>query len=212
MLISRVHFPVHTLGWGRRVGIWTQGCTIGCVGCMSRDTWDADPGADVPVDEVLRIVEQCGAVDGVTISGGEPLEQPEELEDLLIRLRSMLGDTGDILCYSGRGRRVVETAYAHLLARVDAMVVGPFIQRKACDDALRGSSNQEILCLTALGRERYADGRLRRGAHLSVGVDDHELRLIGVPAPGDMTALETVVTASGLALVDASWADGGASR
>ena len=37
--LSRVHFPVTTLGPGRRLGIWFQGCSIRCPGCISADTW-----------------------------------------------------------------------------------------------------------------------------------------------------------------------------
>ncbi|WP_461325238.1 4Fe-4S cluster-binding domain-containing protein [Bradyrhizobium diazoefficiens] len=37
--VSRIHFPVTTLGPGRRLGIWFQGCSIRCPGCISMDTW-----------------------------------------------------------------------------------------------------------------------------------------------------------------------------
>ena len=37
--VSRLHFPVTTLGPGRRAAIWLQGCSIHCRGCVSRDTW-----------------------------------------------------------------------------------------------------------------------------------------------------------------------------
>ena len=37
--ISRLHFPVTTLGPGHRIGIWFQGCSIRCEGCLSMDTW-----------------------------------------------------------------------------------------------------------------------------------------------------------------------------
>lgn len=40
MILSRLHFPVTTLGPGRRIGVWFQGCSIRCAGCISRDTWE----------------------------------------------------------------------------------------------------------------------------------------------------------------------------
>ncbi|HAU1321526.1 TPA: radical SAM protein, partial [Legionella pneumophila] len=42
--ISRVHFPVTTLGPGHRIGIWFQGCSIRCPGCISTDTWNINKG------------------------------------------------------------------------------------------------------------------------------------------------------------------------
>ncbi len=42
ILLNKAHFPVTVLGPGRRIGIWLQGCSIGCAGCISQDTWEAD--------------------------------------------------------------------------------------------------------------------------------------------------------------------------
>ena len=53
MRLSRLHHPVTTLGPGRRAGIWFQGCTIRCPGCMSVDTWPRRPERNVTVTSVL---------------------------------------------------------------------------------------------------------------------------------------------------------------
>lgn len=42
LALSRMHFPVTTLGPGDRIGIWFQGCSIRCTGCISKDTWDPE--------------------------------------------------------------------------------------------------------------------------------------------------------------------------
>ncbi|MCA1696856.1 MAG: radical SAM protein, partial [Actinobacteria bacterium] len=48
-----MHHPVTTLGYGTRAGVWVQGCTIGCHGCASRDTWAVTEGTVVrPADVV----------------------------------------------------------------------------------------------------------------------------------------------------------------
>ena len=39
LVVNRVHFPVTALGPGRRLGVWVQGCSIGCAGCLAHDTW-----------------------------------------------------------------------------------------------------------------------------------------------------------------------------
>ena len=110
--INRLHWPVTVLGPGRRVGIWFQGCSIGCPGCVSRDTWAApDPGDQVSVGDLVDRIDALtddgvsGLIDGVTVTGGEPFEQPEALEELLPALREWLDSrdavSADLLVYTG---------------------------------------------------------------------------------------------------------------
>ena len=87
--LSRVHFPVTALGPGIRLGIWVQGCHLACAGCMSRDTWDAANGRRASIDdltEVWRKARDQGAT-GLTVSGGEPAEQADEVAELVCRIR-----------------------------------------------------------------------------------------------------------------------------
>ena len=87
--LSRIHFPVTTLGPGRRIGIWFQGCSIHCPGCISMDTWAPSRGITT-IDEVVSAIAQwIPTADGITISGGEPFDQPIALLELLRGLRSL---------------------------------------------------------------------------------------------------------------------------
>src|SRR5262245_52975450 len=109
--LSRVHFPVTVLGYGARIGVWFQGCRIHCEGCVSRDTWDPDGGMEADVDALLAWCrDHVGdRADGVTITGGEPFDQPEALGvllDGLARWRASTGRSLDVLCYSGYPMRV----------------------------------------------------------------------------------------------------------
>src|SRR5215218_593389 len=86
--LNKAHWPVTVLGPGRRIGLWMQGCSIHCPGCVSQDTWPADPATAITVD---ALVDWCrtttgSALDGVTISGGEPFDQPDALLRLLVAL------------------------------------------------------------------------------------------------------------------------------
>ena len=42
--IDSLQWPVTVLGYGARIGIWFQGCSIGCPGCCAKHTWNADEG------------------------------------------------------------------------------------------------------------------------------------------------------------------------
>ena len=97
--VSRIHFPVTTLGPGRRLGIWFQGCSIRCPGCISMDTW-AEGRGNTTVEEVVNsIIPWISKADGITISGGEPFDQPDALLELTARIRSKT--EADILVFTG---------------------------------------------------------------------------------------------------------------
>jgi anaerobic ribonucleoside-triphosphate reductase activating protein len=57
--LNKAHFPVTVLGPGRRIGLWLQGCSIRCAGCVSRDTWEAGAGHAMPIE---RLLDWCRSV------------------------------------------------------------------------------------------------------------------------------------------------------
>ncbi|GAA4630142.1 4Fe-4S cluster-binding domain-containing protein [Actinoallomurus vinaceus] len=210
LLLAKAHFPVTTLGPGRRAGIWTQGCTIHCPGCLSRDTWEADPSTAIPVATVLGWLRSLSGVDGVTISGGEPFQQPEALRALLLGIRAWAPPEVDILVYSGyaasRLRRSARTR--ELLELCDAVVAGPYIERlNQVDRGLqwRGSSNQQIIAVSDLGRKRYGDARGEETPHMQVSVEDNRIYYIGIPRRGDMERLTERLSLSGVHAGEVSW-------
>jgi anaerobic ribonucleoside-triphosphate reductase activating protein len=214
LLLSKAHFPVTVLGPGRRAGIWVQGCSIGCAGCLSQDTWAADPATAVPVPAVLGwLASLPGPVDGVTISGGEPFQQPRALRELLdgiLEWRGAQTRKADILVYSGypysRLSRFAESR--EILDLCDAVVAGPYVDRRNDGSPLRGSANQRLVALTDLGRERYLelDGS---GARMQVSVQDgpegRHVYYIGIPGRGDMEQLNSALERAGIHAGEVSW-------
>lgn len=209
--INKAHYPVTVLGYGKRIGLWLQGCSLGCPGCCSQDTWDKDGGAAIDVAELL---DWCragsgGDPDGVTISGGEPFEQAEALATLLSGLRAWtqsLDREVDLLCYSGLPLRRLQTDYALILALLDAIVPEPFVQMLPAT-ALRGSSNQPLVALSDLGRRRYSGGSVSGSAakRLQIQVDENRIWMIGIPSAGDLERLEANCRERGLLLDGISW-------
>jgi anaerobic ribonucleoside-triphosphate reductase activating protein len=211
LLLAKAHHPVTTLGPGRRAGIWTQGCTIGCSGCLSRDTWPADPATEVPVAAILGwLASLPEPPDGVTISGGEPFQQPSAVLELLEGIHAWRPPRLDILIYSGY-------TYSHLsrfaesreiLELCDAVVAGPYVDRRNNGSPLRGSSNQRLVPLTDLGRERYVTVQ-ETGARVQVSMTDgpegRRVYYIGIPGRGDMEQLNAALDRAGVHAGDVSW-------
>ena len=209
--LNKAHFPVTVLGPGTRVGIWLQGCTIRCRGCISRDTWPADPESEVEVDDILEWVRTLpgATVDGVTISGGEPFDQPQALAELLDGLdewRRQVDRPIDLLAYSGRAWADLVLEHQAVLGILDAVVPEPFVQGALTDAALRGSANQRVVPLTELGKERYSGGALEaQRRQVQIDVDDDTIWFIGIPRQGDMRRMAGDAAAAGITWKRTSW-------
>lgn len=212
--LSRLHWPVTTLGYGRRIGVWFQGCAIACPGCCARDTWPSDASRAVAVPQVLEWMRaRAPEADGFTITGGEPFDQPDALEGLLVGIRERFAATGerDIIVFSGYPWRRLRRHHAALLQLADVVISGPYRRARAAA-YLRGSDNQRIDLLSELARCRYAQ-RLHDAARnaLQVGTDQAGLWLIGIPERGDLLRLEARLAKAGITLDQVSWREPGAT-
>lgn len=211
LLLNKAHFPVTVLGPGRRIGIWFQGCSIGCPGCLSRDTWDRDPNTEIEIGDLLAWCRShgSGAVDGVTISGGEPFEQPEALAALVAGLDEWRLEGGrplDMLCYSGLPLSTLRRKHSDVLAQLDAIIPGPYRAGSEGPLLWRGSVNQTIEPLSRLGVERYGSTPETPGQpHLQVAVDEEAIWYIGLPRRGDLDRLERALAEAGVEQQRPSW-------
>lgn len=212
-LISRLHHPVTALGPGRRAGIWFQGCSIGCRGCVSVDTWTADPDLAIEVADVLGWLDDLPVrdVDGVTISGGEPTDQPAALAELLDGIGAWRSarppdlPTPDVLVFTGRPPAWLSSSDAACLAGTDAVIAGPYVAGRAGVSPLRGSENQRLVALTPLGEQCRTgyDTSVRASVQVEVATDG--IWMIGIPLPGTMSAIEKAAAARGVTWTGQSW-------
>ncbi len=73
-------------GPGVRAVVFMQGCPLRCACCHNPDTWSFDGGTEVSAEEIFakikRLKNYFGKNGGVTVSGGEPLMQPEFIKEL----------------------------------------------------------------------------------------------------------------------------------
>lgn len=207
--ISRVHFPVTTLGPGRRLGIWLQGCSIRCPGCVSADTWPEGTGMTT-VAALLDAVEPWLAqADGVTISGGEPFDQPAALEHLLREIRRLT--TVDVFVYSGHPFARLTPWLEGAPGLIDALMSEPYLEGVSQTLALRGSDNQMLHLLTEAGTRRFGPFVAAPGTHRFDVMfdDDGVVWLAGIPGRGDLRRFRQGLKAAGhqVLLSDAGVAD-----
>lgn len=200
--VNRAHFPVTALGPGRRVGIWTQGCSIRCVGCISMDTWETTAARAIPVHALVEGLRPwLDQADGVTITGGEPFDQADALRALLPALRRSLAG-GDILVFSGYSLEFLHTRHRALLHGMDALVSDPYLISAGSTLALRGSDNQRLTTFTPLGAARYAAANAPvRGHSLDAMRDEDTIWFAGIPGPGHMRDLKRASRTAGVEVV-----------
>jgi anaerobic ribonucleoside-triphosphate reductase activating protein len=211
-MLNRAHYPVTTLGPGVRAGIWVQGCAIGCRGCASQDTWPTDPSRLVDVGQLIGWLAGLPHLQGLTVTGGEPFQQPEAVRALLTDVRDWAAEQGrvlDILVYSGYtyGALNRRASAAPVLALCDAVITGPYIDRLNPGGRWRGSANQQLAMLSPLGQERFssADPADPREQRLQLSSDGDRLWLIGIPGRGDLPELEHELQLRGVTMRGQSW-------
>jgi anaerobic ribonucleoside-triphosphate reductase activating protein len=129
-------------GPGTRFVVWMQGCTLACPGCFNPAT-HALGGEELEIDALLARIP--AGVDGLTISGGEPLEQPAATLALLRGARARGLST---LIFSGFTIDEIRAREPAVLDTLDVLVDGRYVARERLGAGLRGSSNQRIHLLS----------------------------------------------------------------
>lgn len=144
-------------GPGIRMSLFVSGCTHYCKNCFNKEAWDFDYGKPFTETEIDYIIDYVSGkhIAGLTILGGEPLEQTNQrgLLPLLRKLRRECPDKS-IWCFTGYDfeKDVLGRMYndypetKELLSYIDVLVDGEFIEElKDITLRFRGSSNQRII-------------------------------------------------------------------
>ena len=154
--LARIYYPVKALGPGRRVGIWLNGCSKKCPGCISPELQFYDPAKEVSVQDVIQMIYRIDSqIDGFTISGGEPFYNPRALNALVSALASICDDILIFTGYTLEELKKQEDEVIHsVLKTCSAIIDGPFVKALNEKKGLRGSSNQR--CWVFKYHDRYA--------------------------------------------------------
>lgn len=153
----------------------------------------------VEIDELLvRVAPWLAEADGITVSGGEPFDQPEALLTLLEQLRGET--TADILVYSGHPLEALHEKLLRMSGLIDVIISDPYRADAKQTLALRGSDNQRLTPLTPLGSarfDRYKEDRTLARALDVVLDDDGTLWIAGIPTREDWENFQAILTGMG---------------
>ena len=132
-------------GPGFRYAIFAQGCTHHCEGCHNPQTHDLYGGYEVEIDQILKELDSNPLLDGITLTGGEPLLQAEQLMPLVeqVKARGL-----SIVVYSGFLFEEImkNEGFVRLILKCDILIDGKFeLDKRSLDLLYRGSSNQRII-------------------------------------------------------------------
>lgn len=144
-------------GPGCRTVVWFQGCALGCPGCFNPATHDEAPFVSCAASSLAARVAATSGIEGVTFSGGEPLQQSEGLLAVLRRLRAETRLS--VLLFSGFTLHEIQEQPVgrDILRHVDVLVDGRFVAARRLGRGLRGSANQRVHLLTS----RYSETELQ---------------------------------------------------
>lgn len=134
-------------GPGLRFSVFVQGCPHHCPGCHNPGSHDFDGGRVMDTQDIIRGIGANPLLDGLTLSGGEPMCQPEACR---ILAEAAHAARMNVWCYTGYTWEALmaENAPARmaLLQQVDVLVDGPFLlAQRSLELKYCGSRNQRLI-------------------------------------------------------------------
>lgn len=140
-------------GPGSRFVIWFQGCTLGCPGCFNPGTHGSEHGRPMEVEDLVQEILAAAPalhLEGVTLSGGEPMEQPEAALALLSQVRARAHGTLSAVMYSGFAIEEIreQPLGPAVLEHLDVLIDGRYQASQRLGRGMRGSRNQKVHLLS----------------------------------------------------------------
>ena len=132
-------------GPGRRAVLWVQGCSLACPGCFNPETHGRRTGQDYTVSQLMSWLVDTARefqLDGLSISGGEPLQQWQAVYGLLQQIKDSLPDL-TVLLFTGYTWDEIPVRVETELSRVtDVVLAGRYQAHQRVASGLIGSANK----------------------------------------------------------------------
>lgn len=135
-------------GPGIRFSVFTQGCSHHCPECHNPETHAFGKGTVETAESLLKMIDANPLLSGVTLSGGDPMEQAVQLLPFVfgVKMRGL-----NLIVFTGYRYEMLISRFAHpamkeLLTYTDILIDGPYMKDlRDLNLKFRGSSNQRII-------------------------------------------------------------------
>ena len=167
-------------GPGERWVRWVQGCTLGCKGCWNVETWSRRTGTERTVASLvseLKAAASAGDLEGISLLGGEPLQQAEPVLELIHAAREM---GLSVLLYTGYEPEEYDPTMQACHDGSDLVIGGRYVE--ALRDPFlrwRGSSNQRLVSPT--GRYDVEEFEDLQEVEVLIDHDTGQMTVTGYP-------------------------------
>lgn len=149
----------HLYGPGKRLLLFTQGCSLRCKGCTNQHLWEFGKGIYVTIEEILN---QCTYLDGITLHGGEPLDQANVLVKLIKKLKQQ-GKT--VILFTGYIFKELNKVQRQAWASSDIVISGRYEEEnRNIYLQFRGSTNQKVFT----HKGKYKDYKIKDGQTVAI--------------------------------------------
>lgn len=195
MYIARILYPVRVLGPGKRVGIWFAGCKHRCKGCSNPELWEFEEKYRTSIGVIMRLINSIGEkdeIEGFTITGGDPFEQPDSLNILLDEIRKI---NDDIIVYTGYEFKELPTS---IVAKTAVIIDGKYIEEQNHETALKGSDNQNIIIVDNKYQNKYEQYLQAAKSEIQNFATGNSVISVGIHKPGFDFELRKRIKTKGL--------------
>ena len=162
-------------GPGIRFVIWVQGCTLACKGCWNQQFWPLESETKYTVEELVEKIAATPNIEGITLLGGEPLQQVVPILELIEFVKSM---ELSVFLYTGYAKKEFTAEMWDCYNLSDIVVSGRYVESLR-DTTMQwtGSSNQ----LVEFPTDRYQDIKQKHAREVEFHIVDGKLKIYGYP-------------------------------
>ena len=171
-------------GPGIRSVIWLQGCTLACKGCWNNQYWSFKGGEEIEVSQILSELDDLTDIEGITLLGGEPLQQAEATLALIegCKKRNLT-----VFLYTGYEPEEFDVTMQACFDASDIVITGRYEQEKR-DTTLRwrGSLNQQVHFISGRYNQSVLEEQTEVECHI---LPNGNLTIVGYAEPEFLNGL-----------------------
>ncbi|MCD4794510.1 MAG: radical SAM protein [Bacteroidales bacterium] len=198
--LNRIQYPVYNLGKGKRIAIWVQGCSLACKNCISKTLQTKNGGKNIEIEYLVNeIVKVNQDFSGITITGGEPFQQYQQLIAFCAYIKKMTNL--EIYVFSGYTLDELYQLFPDKLFTeyIDYLTDGRYEQDKHDDQNVRGSTNQQLYKFE--NNKAVLQKTYFKSNSVSLKVDkDKQVYLSGIPKKDELKQLSDYLNKTGINL------------